>query len=79
LGNRETISRCGELVKPCTSVEILIEYRVQGWKFSVRTIKGKRYITIRRKDEVKSLDPYSGYPKAIQGQQGRSGFIRLQE
>ena len=55
LGNRETISRCGELVKLGTSVEKLIEYRVQSWKFCVRTVKGKRYITIRRKGEGKSL------------------------
>ena len=47
------------MVKLDTSVESLIVYRDQGWRFSVKTVNGKKYITIRRKREKKSLGPYS--------------------
>lgn len=42
-----------------TSMENLIEYRDKGWKFSIKNVRGKKYITIRRGKNVKSLGAYS--------------------
>ena len=42
-----------------TTVENLIEYRDQGWKFSTKVVKGHKYITIRRGGKTNSLGPYS--------------------
>ena len=41
LGNRETISRCGELVKLGTSVEKLIEYLSRVGSFVIELLRGK--------------------------------------
>ena len=34
-------------------------WRKEGWNFRVKSVKGKKYITRRRKQKEKSLGPYS--------------------
>ena len=63
VGNRgksgEIFPGAEKLVKLGTSMENLIEYRDNGWKFSIKNVRGKKYVTIRRGKDVKSLGAYS--------------------
>ena len=45
--------------KQGVSLESLIKYRDDGWKFTIKKVKGKKYITRKRKEEERSLGPYS--------------------
>jgi hypothetical protein len=42
-----------------TSMEGLKKLYTRGWHFFIRTVKGRRYVTVRRKGKEKSLGPYS--------------------
>ena len=42
-----------------TSVEGLKKLHTRGWHFFIRTVKNRRYVTVRRKGKEKSLGPYS--------------------
>ena len=35
------------------------KYRDDGWKFTIKNVSGKKYITRKRKEEERSLGPYS--------------------
>lgn len=45
--------------KQGASLESLIKYRDEGWRFSIKNVKGKKYITRKLKGEERSLGPYS--------------------
>ena len=45
--------------KQGVSLESLIKYRDDGWKFTIKNVKGRKYITRKRKEEERSLGPYS--------------------
>ena len=45
--------------KQSASLESLIKSRDDGWRFSIKNVKGKKYITRKRKGEERSLGPYN--------------------
>jgi hypothetical protein len=40
-------------------LEKLLEYRDRGWRFALKTVKGKKYITVRRGGKTESLGSYN--------------------
>ena len=56
--NREKFPGAGKMGKQGESLENLIKYRDDGWKFTIKNVSGKKYITSKRKEEERSLGPY---------------------